>query len=419
MSDTAATEPPALAAPAGRPRRRLAVLWESRWLGVAFIVALLVLWEIAAASGVMPAMSFPRMSAILATWWDLIVSGELLGELVPSLWRMFAGYFVGVALGVLVGLLMGYVRFFYTLLEPITEVLRPIPSPAYLPIVILFLGIDDEMKIFMIAFASFFPVLLNTYSGVRSVDPVQLQTARTFGVSGWKLLWQIVLPASSPYIFTGMRVSLAVALIVMVISEMVAASSGIGYFILSAQRGFKIREMFAGVLTLAALGYILNRLFLMIENRVLAWHYGTKNHPVLVAGDLSVTDCTAEQLRAAGVAKGGGPALAVPRGLEHGEAEAVVGTAIGHPAARDRLAAEIVLDLAGEQCAAGAEHELRAALVGEAQDLHHMDMAGQRERDAVGQLAVPVRQRLLQGGVDSAAPRTESPDRAVGEQPRA
>ena len=274
MSDTAATEPPALAAPAGRPRRRLAVLWESRWLGVAFIVVLLVLWEIAAASGVMPAMSFPRMSAILATWWDLIVSGELLGELVPSLWRMFAGYFVGVALGVLVGLLMGYVRFFYTLLEPITEVLRPIPSPAYLPIVILFLGIDDEMKIFMIAFASFFPVLLNTYSGVRSVDPVQLQTARTFGVSGWNLLWQIVLPASSPYIFTGMRVSLAVALIVMVISEMVAASSGIGYFILSAQRGFKIREMFAGVLTLAALGYILNRLFLMIENRVLAWHYG-------------------------------------------------------------------------------------------------------------------------------------------------
>lgn len=274
MSDTAATEPPALAAPAKRPRRRLAVLWESRWLGVAFIVVLLVLWEIAAASGVMPAMSFPRMSAILATWWDLIVSGELLGELVPSLWRMFAGYFVGVALGVLVGLLMGYVRFFYTLLEPITEVLRPIPSPAYLPIVILFLGIDDEMKIFMIAFASFFPVLLNTYSGVRSVDPVQLQTARTFGVSGWNLLWQIVLPASSPYIFTGMRVSLAVALIVMVISEMVAASSGIGYFILSAQRGFKIREMFAGVLTLAALGYILNRLFLIIENRVLAWHYG-------------------------------------------------------------------------------------------------------------------------------------------------
>jgi ABC-type nitrate/sulfonate/bicarbonate transport system permease component len=273
VSDTA-TDGYAADAEARKPARRLAVLWTSRWLGVAFIAVLLVLWEIAAASGVMPAMSFPRMSDILATWWGLIVSGELLGELLPSLWRMFAGYIIGVALGIVLGLLMGYVRFFYNLLEPITEVLRPIPSPAYLPIVILFLGIDDEMKIFMIAFASVFPVLLNTYSGVRSVDPVQLQTARSFGVTGRKLLWQIVLPAASPYIFTGMRVSLALALIVMVISEMVAASSGIGYFILSAQRGFKIREMFAGVLTLAALGYVLNRAFLAIENRVLAWHYG-------------------------------------------------------------------------------------------------------------------------------------------------
>jgi ABC-type nitrate/sulfonate/bicarbonate transport system permease component len=260
------------------PHRRSAVtlgfVWNTRTIGVLFIAILFVLWEIAAASEFLPAMSFPRISSIMATWWQLLLSGELLREVLPSLWRMFAGYFIGVVIGVLIGLLMGYVRFFYNLLEPITEVLRPIPSPAYLPIVILFLGIDDEMKIFMVAFASVFPVLLNTYSGVRSVDPIQLQTARTFGVSGRKLLTQIVLPASSPYIFTGMRISLAVALIVMVISEMVAASNGIGYFILSAQRGFKIRDMFAGVLTLAVLGYVLNRLFLLIENRVLAWHYG-------------------------------------------------------------------------------------------------------------------------------------------------
>lgn len=256
------------------PQPRFAFVWNTRFLGVLFIGLLLVLWEIAAVKAIFPPMSFPRMSAILSTWLQLLLSGELLGQLLPSLWRMFAGYFIGVLLGVGLGLVMGYFRFFYNLLEPITEVLRPIPSPAYLPIMILFLGIDDEMKIFMIAFASVFPVLLNTYSGVRSVDPIQLQTARTFGVSGRKLLTQIVLPASSPYIFTGMRVSLAVALIVMVISEMVAASNGIGYFILSAQRGFKIRDMFAGVLTLAMVGYILNNLFLMIESRVLAWHYG-------------------------------------------------------------------------------------------------------------------------------------------------
>jgi ABC-type nitrate/sulfonate/bicarbonate transport system permease component len=282
---SAASAPPAVAAapaaglagtPPGAGARRggLVPPWRSRWLGVGLIAVLLVLWEIGSATGMVSSLSFPRVSVIVATWWELVRSGELPGELLPSLLRMFGGYFIGIALGVLVGILMGSFRVFYHLLEPITEILRPIPSPAYIPIVILFLGIDDEMKIFMIAFASFFPVLLNTYSGVRSVDPVQLQTARTFGVKGKRLLWQIVLPSAAPYILTGMRVSLAVALIVMVISEMVAASNGIGYFILSAQRGFKIREMFAGVLTLAVVGYSLNRLFLLVENRLLAWHYG-------------------------------------------------------------------------------------------------------------------------------------------------
>jgi ABC-type nitrate/sulfonate/bicarbonate transport system permease component len=106
------------------------------------------------------------------------------------------------------------------------------------------------------------------------VDPVQLGTASTFGVKGARLLWQIVLPSAAPHIFTGLRVSLAVALIVMVISEMVASSDGIGYFVLAAQRGFRVRDMFAGVVTLAVVGYGLNRIFLAIEARVLRWHVG-------------------------------------------------------------------------------------------------------------------------------------------------
>jgi ABC-type nitrate/sulfonate/bicarbonate transport system permease component len=251
--------------------RRLAM---GPWLGIALIIFLLVLWQLAAQLKWVSPLSLPSVTSVLATLWDLLLSGELLKELASSLWRMFAGYFIGGALGVLLGLLMASFRPVYNLLEPITEILRPIPSPAYVPIAILFLGIDDEMKIFMVAFASFFPVLLNTYSGVRSVDPVQMQTARTFGVKGAKLLWQVVLPSAAPFIFTGMRVSLAVALIVMVISEMVAASNGIGYFVLAAQRGFKTREMFAGIITLAVLGYCLNRIFLAIESRVLAWHRG-------------------------------------------------------------------------------------------------------------------------------------------------
>jgi ABC-type nitrate/sulfonate/bicarbonate transport system permease component len=263
-----------LAAAAPNLAARIASGWSGRWLGVALILVILGVWQYVSSHGMVSELSFPRVSVIFATWYRITVSGELLGELLPSLWRMFSGYFIGVAFGVLIGLLMGYFRVVYNLLEPITEILRPIPSPAYLPIVILFLGIDDEMKIFMIGFAAVFPVLLNTYGGVRGIDPIQIQTARTFGVTGVRLLWQIVLPAASPYIFTGMRVSLAVALIVMVVSEMVAASSGIGYFILSAERGFQIDEMFAGVLTLAVLGYALNRIFLLIEAWLLAWHYG-------------------------------------------------------------------------------------------------------------------------------------------------
>lgn len=274
MSETTAVEKPVVAAPGVPARRRFTLTWRRRLPGLGFLLLLLIAWEISSATGLVTSLTFPRMSVILATWWELLLSGELLGQLAPSLFRMFIGYLIGIGAGVFIGLLMGYFPLFYYLLEPVTEVLRPIPSPAYIPIVILFLGIDDEMKIFMIAFASFFPVLLNSYSGVRSVDPVLLQTARTFGVKGNKLIWQIVLPSASPYIFTGMRVSLAVALILVVISEMVAANNGIGYFILAGQRGFKIREMFAGVVTLAVVGYTLNRLFLVLENRVLAWHYG-------------------------------------------------------------------------------------------------------------------------------------------------
>lgn len=247
---------------------------RSPLFGLVLILALIVLWELSGLDGWISPLSLPPVSAVLKTLWHLLLSGEIPTELFASLVRMFAGYFIGAGLGVVIGLLMGSFRPVYYFLEPITEILRPIPSPAYVPIAILFLGIDDEMKVFMIAFSSFFPVLLNSYSGVRSVDPVQLQTARTFGVKGIKLLWQVVLPCASPFIFTGLRISLAVALIVMVIAEMVASSDGIGYFILAAERGFQIKEMYAGVITLAVVGYALNRAFLLIENRVLAWHHG-------------------------------------------------------------------------------------------------------------------------------------------------
>jgi ABC-type nitrate/sulfonate/bicarbonate transport system permease component len=127
------------------------------------------------------------------------------------------------------------------------------------------------MKVFLIAAATFFPVLLNTHSGVRQVDQVQIDTGRTFGLSPFDLVRKIILPSAIPHIFTGLRISLGIGLIMVVISEMVAANSGIGYFILQAQRTFEVSQMYAGIFTLGVVGYVLNALFIRIEKKIVHW----------------------------------------------------------------------------------------------------------------------------------------------------
>lgn len=262
-----------MAETASRERKLWAGFTASRWPGAGFLLLLLVLWELSVRLRIVESLTWPPFSEILVTWVRMLVSGELLAPLGPSLARMFTGYLIAAAAGISLGLAVGYYRFAYNLMEPLIELIRPIPSPAYIPIAILFLGIGDQMKIFVISLAAFFPILLNTYGGVRAVDPVQVETGMTFGLSRGKIVRQIILPAASPYISTGMRVSLGIALILMVISEMVAGSSGIGYFVLDAQRAFLVREMYGGIITLALLGYCLNRLFLFVERRLMGWHF--------------------------------------------------------------------------------------------------------------------------------------------------
>lgn len=248
------------------------LLTRTRLSGVLLIAALLVLWELSVRLQLVQAISWPAFSSVAAAWVRLMANGELPAELMATLQRLFTGYALAVAVGVSVGILMGYFLTIYNLLEPLAESLRPIPSPAYLPMAILFLGIGDQMKVFLVALTCFFPILLNTYSGVHSVDPVQINTARTFGLGTWATIRRVILPAAAPHIFTGMRISLAVALIVSVIAELVASNNGMGYFILQTQRSFRIPEMYAGVITLGLLGYLLNRLFLLVEAHAVAWH---------------------------------------------------------------------------------------------------------------------------------------------------
>ena len=242
--------------------------------GVAVLVALLVLWELSVRLKWVVTPTWPAVSTVFETFWQACVDGTYLQVFGSSLQRLVIGYLVATFLAVAIGLAMGVWRRMYLLFEPLVELLRPIPSPAYLPMAILFLGIDDGMKVFMVAFASFFPILLNTVSGVRSVDPVLVDTGRTFGLKRAQILWRIVLPAAAGYIMTGMRISLAIALIVTVIAEMVAGNSGIGFYILSAQRSFLVPEMYAGVIALALLGFALNKGFLALERVALKWHEG-------------------------------------------------------------------------------------------------------------------------------------------------
>ena len=246
-------------------------LKTSRGSGVILILLLLALWQFSALY-LMDTPTWPPVTRIFQAWLSDLLDGTLITNLLATFWRQMLGYWLAVVLGVGVGLAMGYFRVAYNLMEPLIEVFRPIPGPAYLPVLVLFVGIGDEMKVVLILVASLFPILLNTYSGVRAIDPVQFDTARTLGLTTAQTLREIVLPAALPQILTGMRISLAISLILAILSEMIVSNDGLGYFTLLAERTFKVPDMYAGIFTLAIFGYALNRLFLFGEARLIRWH---------------------------------------------------------------------------------------------------------------------------------------------------
>jgi ABC-type nitrate/sulfonate/bicarbonate transport system permease component len=244
---------------------------HSRLSGLLLIVLLLVLWQLSALY-VVQTPTWPPVTAVFAAWYANVADGTLVGHLLATLWRQMLGYTLAVLAGVTLGLAMGYFRPLYNLFEPLVEVLRPIPGPAYLPVLVLFVGIGHEMKVVLVMVASFFPILLNTYSGVRSIDRVQFDTARTLGLTTLQTFRELVLPAASPQILTGMRISLAISLILAILGEMIVSTDGLGYYTLLAQRTFKIPDMYAGIFMMALFGYVLNRLFLLFESRLIRWH---------------------------------------------------------------------------------------------------------------------------------------------------
>jgi ABC-type nitrate/sulfonate/bicarbonate transport system permease component len=264
--------------PAKAPPRRklLGELGRTRLSGVILIAMLLLLWEVSAARGWIVSDNWPRFSAVLVAAYHGLRSGEL-GEILGStLYRMLAGYAAGCILGVLFGLLLGSNRLLDWTIRPLIEIQRTLPSPAIIPPLILFLGVDDTLKIFIIMLAVFPPVFVNTYGGVRGLDETLLLTARTFGLSRFDTLRKIVLPATLPAMTAGMRIALALALIMAVIGEMISGASGVGNYLMSMQYAMRADSMYAAVICLAASGYILNRVFLVLERAVLHWHHSMR-----------------------------------------------------------------------------------------------------------------------------------------------
>jgi ABC-type nitrate/sulfonate/bicarbonate transport system permease component len=244
------------------------------WLGLLVVGVCLVAWEAAARSRPDLSVHFPPASAVFLALGGIVRSGDLATHALATLRRFAEGYVLASVLAIGTGLVLGLSRGLHALVEPLIELLRPMPSVAIIPVAILFLGIGDEMKVAVTVYACVWPILLNTIDGVRSVDRVLVATAATFRLSAWQRFWKVVLPAASPQIVTGLRVSLAIALVLVTTSEMVVSNDGLGYYVLDLQRAFQTPEMYAAVVALGLIGYALNRLFLLLDARVMAWHRG-------------------------------------------------------------------------------------------------------------------------------------------------
>jgi ABC-type nitrate/sulfonate/bicarbonate transport system permease component len=243
---------------------------SSRLWGLGLLILLLLLWQVSAGRWV-TSTSWPPVTGIVRALVAGLRSGELATVFGSTLWRMALGLAIGSATGVMLGLAMASLPRLNAALRPLVELLRTIPIPAAIPPLILLLGIDHAMKVFVVAFSTFFPVLVNTLGGVRSIDPAALDVARTLQVGRWRILLHVVLPASLPYILAGVRISLALALIVSVVAEMIAGSEGIGYYIMTMQYAMRATDMYAAIFLLAAVGYVLNRGMLGVERRLLHW----------------------------------------------------------------------------------------------------------------------------------------------------
>lgn len=241
---------------------------------LALPLTLLIAWAVWATFDRQP--FFPGPQTIAEAFIEVWISDVFVTDVLPSLARLGIGLALSIAIGMAAGMLIGSITWLRELTEPLLEFFRAIPPPAMIPIVVVLIGLDDTMKLVVIILGTVWPVLLNTIEGVRSTDAVMKDTAKSFALTRTQRWRYLVLPAAMPRIMTGIRQSMSIALILMVISEMFYASSGLGFQIVYFQRNYLIAEMWSGVVLLGLVGVFMATVFAFAERRILRWYHGLK-----------------------------------------------------------------------------------------------------------------------------------------------
>lgn len=243
----------------------------SRWTGPGGILLLLVLWQTICMSGWVSELYLPSPTSILKIGWEMSVSGEIAVNMKASLQRIGWGFAIGSIAGIAIGLLTGFSKLAEAVGNPLIYSLYPIPKIALLPLIILWLGIGEVSKITIISLGVFFPVVINTYSGVKNVDPLLLKVAVSYGTSRFNIIRKVILPAALPVIFAGLKLASGTSLLLLVAAEMIAAKEGVGAMILHYGDLMLTTKLMVGVMVLSLLGLVFNRILEWFERRLIPW----------------------------------------------------------------------------------------------------------------------------------------------------
>lgn len=262
--------------------------------GVAIPATAVAVWQLLSMQGYVNPLILPAPSAVLVRWYQYLApmepydpakmsyaawvfSGELIHDAYASLYRVVVGFLIGGGLALPLGLAMGANEKVYKFFDPLLQVLRPIPPIAYIPLAILWFGLGNPPAIFLISLGAFFPILMNTISGVRHVDGIYIRAARNLGADRATLFLRVILPAATPYILTGARIGVGTSFIVVIVSEMIAVNNGLGFRILEAREFFWSDKIIAGMFSIGLLGLGIDTGMNRLNAYLLKWHRGIEN----------------------------------------------------------------------------------------------------------------------------------------------